>query len=206
MLHSLHPRYLSEQIILAMLLNPEDGKPDNFQLIKILDGSENITGDPCYRLVGIDNDHAFIQTATLSTDKATVGEVELQMKSVLFCFDQMRQPIDSAVRARILSIKLEDNQQRHEQSFLQQWLESSILKQYEVAILTLFNEVTRKQLFERGVERWSEVWRFGKLKRLKKRLPCGLTNSFSSRDDQWIISAFCQIKSVVDHLPYYNTP
>ena len=34
-LRQLHPQYTCEQILLAMLVHPEDGKPDNYQLLPV---------------------------------------------------------------------------------------------------------------------------------------------------------------------------
>ncbi|MBW8309320.1 MAG: hypothetical protein K0M45_06760, partial [Candidatus Paracaedibacteraceae bacterium] len=79
-LKHLPPKVLSEQILMAMLINPEDGKPDNY-IIEPL-------GNDQYRLVGIDNDHAFGPNVARE-ERGVIPQV----KCVLYCLDQMLDPV-----------------------------------------------------------------------------------------------------------------
>ena len=54
LLKDLDERDLSGLIIVAMLINPEDGKPDNYIV------EEHPMKRDKYRLIGVDNDHAFV--------------------------------------------------------------------------------------------------------------------------------------------------
>jgi hypothetical protein len=90
-LNQLDPISTSQAIVIAMLINPEDGKPDNYFIQPSLDGG------PPFRIVAIDNDHSFGDTVAKQGSKITV-----EVKSVLFCLDQMMHPIHPTVRDKII--------------------------------------------------------------------------------------------------------
>lgn len=92
-LKNLEPESLSEALILALLTMPEDGKPDNY----ICEPTE--TGQ--YRLIGIDNDHAF--APPVATER---GHKELKVKCCLFCLDQMMDQIAPKCRKTLLYVKV----------------------------------------------------------------------------------------------------
>jgi hypothetical protein len=71
---------------------PEDGKPDNYIC-------EPIERTGKFRIIGIDNDHAF--APPVATEK---GHKELKVKCCLFCLDQMRNQIDPGVVSDITKI------------------------------------------------------------------------------------------------------
>ncbi len=144
-LAALHPHLTSEHIILAMLTHPEDGKPDNYQLMAMPTVEKEY-----YRIVGIDNDHAFVQP--LLREEAS-GKRVLQVKCVLFCLDEMRQPVHSSVLQRILGVRLHGHLQGNgsveEGGFLDEWLKA--LEQYHGQSMALFDKETRTRLFEPSV-------------------------------------------------------
>ena len=95
-LSSLEPESLSQVLITAMMTMPEDGKPDNY----ICEEITAADGKKLYRLVCIDNDKSF--APPIARGKSHNG-VHLRVKCVLFCLDQMHEPVHSAVRKRICS-------------------------------------------------------------------------------------------------------
>lgn len=91
LLGNLEPDALSEALLIALLTMPEDGKPDNYIC--------EPTGTGQYRLIGIDNDHAF--APPVATEK---GHKELKVKCCLFCLDQMMDQVTEKTRNAILYI------------------------------------------------------------------------------------------------------
>jgi Ran GTPase-activating protein (RanGAP) involved in mRNA processing and transport len=89
MLSNLESESLSEALILALLTMPEDGKPDNYIC--------EPTGNGQYRLIGIDNDHAFAPPVAMEK-----GQKELKVKCCLFCLDQMKDPVHPRTRETLL--------------------------------------------------------------------------------------------------------
>ena len=90
---NLDERDLSGLIVVAMLINPEDGKPDNY----IVEVHPTKVGQ--YRLVGVDNDHAFVPA--LVKEKPDKGNLlrspqpVVQVKTILYCLDQMKRKLTS---------------------------------------------------------------------------------------------------------------
>lgn len=70
-------------VVATILVNPEDGKPDNYIVV----GDER-SGQ---RVVSIDNDHSFVEPFYI--DGALAKTKRLQVKTILFCFDEMMQPV-----------------------------------------------------------------------------------------------------------------
>lgn len=126
-----------EATILAMLINPEDGRPDNYMLEPFY------RGDTCYyRIVSIDNERAFVRPVTVNDSGEEVeGPKGLQVKTYLYCMDLMRQPLHPAVRQRLLNI------QPHE--FLETWLKG--LQQQQIDTQKLFVEKEQRRLQDMGV-------------------------------------------------------
>ncbi len=98
-LQKLDPKNISGLIIAAMLINPEDGKPNNLVLVK------NKEGDT-YSLSIVDNDNGFIEPLVRQKRKFSdeKGSIKLRVKTVLYCLDQMKEIVHPAIRARILEI------------------------------------------------------------------------------------------------------
>ena len=89
-LNHLDPLSFSELLLASLLINFEDGKPDNF----ILQALPNDT----YCIIGIDNDHAFVPPLGRKNGKTVVW-----VKCILYCLDSMQQPIHPVARERFLS-------------------------------------------------------------------------------------------------------
>jgi len=91
---NLDPFHTGLLIIAAMLINPEDGKEDNFLLSK--DGKY---------LIPVDNDHCFLpSTFQKGAFWNLVVNTALQTKTLLFCLDEMNKPIPNQVKQHILSV------------------------------------------------------------------------------------------------------
>lgn len=95
---------ISEAIVLAMLINPEDGRPDNY-LLESFQGKEGLL----YRLVSIDNDHSFVRplkfTNISSEDYTSPSSNLLQVKTILYCLEVMKEPVHETVQQRLLNIE-----------------------------------------------------------------------------------------------------
>ncbi|ETO15144.1 hypothetical protein RFI_22221 [Reticulomyxa filosa] len=92
-LTKLEPQHYSELLFVALLTNPEDGLPINYIVKNVGNGRDSF--------VSIDHDHAFFPDWL--QDKNS-GALTLQMKTILFCLDQMQQQINSAARERFLHL------------------------------------------------------------------------------------------------------
>jgi hypothetical protein len=100
----LDPFHFTQWFLLSLLIHPEDGTPHNFVITQIPSGQ--------YRLIGIDNDHHFVRpffSGWLSSDNAFIdictenklsiptdpnARQLLQVKTILYCLDQMQAPLD----------------------------------------------------------------------------------------------------------------
>ncbi|MBS4171620.1 MULTISPECIES: hypothetical protein [unclassified Neochlamydia] len=119
-LHRLH-----NMLLLAMLVNPEDGKPDNY----ILQSFINHQGEIRKQLVSVDNDHALVPSFS--------EEGKLQVKSILFCLNQMQLPLHSKTRERFLQVKPFE--------LLQTWLQD--LNTQQQRYTKLFTEKDREFVY-----------------------------------------------------------
>jgi hypothetical protein len=105
-LESLDPVSTAQMILMAMLVNPEDGKPDNY-IISPLPDNENR-----YRLECIDNDHGFVPAFVRENPK-TEGIFNkkivpiAQVKTVLYCLPHMMQPIQEVVKNHFLNLDID---------------------------------------------------------------------------------------------------
>ncbi len=107
-LHKLDPKNISGLIIAAMLINPEDGKPNNIVVIKN-------AGEDLYSLSIIDNDHGFIAPLEREKRMPLLGKssIVLRVKTILYCFDLMKEAVHPAIRQRLLEIDV--------MQFLEEW-------------------------------------------------------------------------------------
>ncbi len=161
-LRQLHPQYTCEQILLAMLVHPEDGKPDNYQLLPVITTRPDGQSVTRYRIVGIDNDHAFVKPVMMEK-----GHRTLQVKCVLFCLDTMRRPVHPAVRQRLLHL--------NPVAFLESWLEQ--LMAYHERSMSLFDKKARHRLFKVKVD-LKQLARKVALREVRERLPVVVTVPF----------------------------
>nr|WP_166158290.1 hypothetical protein [Neochlamydia sp. AcF84]NGY95961.1 hypothetical protein [Neochlamydia sp. AcF84] len=119
-LHRLH-----NMMLLSMLVNPEDGKPDNY----ILQSFINHLGEVKEQLVCVDNDHAFIPSFS--------EEGKLQVKCILFCLNQMHEPLHHKTKERFLQI--------NPLELLQTWLRN--LDKQQQRYTKLFTEKDREFVY-----------------------------------------------------------
>ncbi|MBS4165874.1 Uncharacterized protein NEOC65_000946 [Neochlamydia sp. AcF65] len=113
---------LQNMMIMAMLINPEDGKPDNY----ILQTFINYQGEEKKQLVCIDNDHAWVPSFS--------QEGKLQVKCILFCLNQMNISLHPQIREHFLNLKPLE--------ILQSWLKD--LEYQQLRYTELFNEKERE--------------------------------------------------------------
>ena len=126
-LSQLDEDHVSRLIGLTLLGFTEDGKPDNF----ILNGR---------RLISVDNDHAFIEAVTYPPCEG-IPQAHLNLKSIVFCLDQMKQPLSPLVVTRIKSWNLLER--------FKSWLEK--LHDYHEAIKVQFGTTND------NIRAWSEA-------------------------------------------------
>ncbi len=120
---------LSQLLLMTMLINPEDGKPDNY----IVQPKPNQKG---YQIVSIDNDHAFVPSVAKETFFQSKKN-RVQVKTILYCLEQMNTPIDPKVRDQFLN---------HDPAeILSSWL--GHLTAVHSIYHSLFTDKERKQLF-----------------------------------------------------------
>jgi ankyrin repeat protein len=128
---------VSEAIMLALLINPEDGRADNYILEPITVG-----GKIRYRIISIDNDHAFVSPLKIDKEGQEIeGPEGLQVKTILYCLDEMQMPVHPRVRERFL--KIEPYQ------LLDDWLQD--LQKVQEKIDLLFSAEEKESLKQKGI-------------------------------------------------------
>ena len=150
---------LWEMILTAMLINPEDDKPDNYIVMPV-----NTPDGLRYRLVCVDNDHAFVEPL-LAKGPAGGQNRKLQVKCILYCLDVMNLPIHPQAIETFLRIDPE--------SAIEQWLKD--LEKRQARFVELFTHDERKKLFEQGSIR-SQL----KLSNIKKAVTSKLSSAEGS--------------------------
>lgn len=102
-LNNLDEMSLSGLILVAMLINPEDGKPTNYVI------EPHPSSPKKYCIVGIDNDHAFVPAIVAEKPKKGFWDGKLipiaQVKTVLYCLDQMKDPIHPTIRSLFINLR-----------------------------------------------------------------------------------------------------
>ena len=93
---NLEPEHYSDMVLMAMLTIPLDGKPANYIV-------EAIAGTTLHRLVSVDNALSFGLPVTKQVTPDGY-QLNLQLITILFCFDEMRQIIHSSSRKRWLAL------------------------------------------------------------------------------------------------------
>lgn len=86
---------LSKLILFNILTNPEDGKADNFTLEKYTDGT--------YSVCNVDYEQAWVEATVKSSQN---GKPKLAIKSLLFCLDEMKKPLDKDAIKEFLAINI----------------------------------------------------------------------------------------------------
>ncbi len=129
---SFDSRLYSEIMILTLVLNPEDAKPDNFILVASENKKEN-NKNLCMGLVSIDNDRSFYPAVLREEEKNTI-----LVKSMVYCFDEMNTILNSALREEILSLS--------PNLLLSYWLDD--IGRQDEALRQLFNPKEIQELFK----------------------------------------------------------
>ena len=130
-LNKLDPIRWADLLLLSILIHPEDGKPDNY----ILTSTKNEKGEDQYAIVGIDNDHAFVETYNQEKDEAKA----FQVKTVLYSLDQMQQSLAKEAVERFV--------EKDPEKEITRWLDTLTVCQgrYE----NLFSVATREALLKK---------------------------------------------------------
>lgn len=139
---------VSGLLLVSMLINPEDGKPENYIV------EPHPTKRDKYRIIGVDNDHAFVPSvAREDADNNAllkVGEVKVsvQVKSIIYCLNQMKDFIPDTVVTAFLRLNPFD--------IIMEWLED--LRVIEKSHLALFKDkVQRNGFFEKSEDCYLKV-------------------------------------------------
>ncbi|WP_039456529.1 ankyrin repeat domain-containing protein [Candidatus Jidaibacter acanthamoebae] len=126
----------------SLLINPEDGKPDNYILEPVKGGE----GEK-YNIVCVDNDHGLVPA--LVKEKS---HTKLMVKTILYCMPQMYEDLDKEVREQILALNHDE--------LLNEWLTELIKKDNEYRYLftvkeqeILLNQGERRGIFTRKYEK-----------------------------------------------------
>ena len=121
LLDKINPYNFAAIVILGILTDPQDGKPDNYMVEFSQDDKGNITQ---LNLVGIDNDIAF-SDVVISPHRA--GHYMMNIKNVLYFFPQMMQSIDANFRDKLL--------EKQPEFILLEWLQLLLAKNKEYKTL-----------------------------------------------------------------------
>jgi TPR repeat protein len=126
LLKNLDEESLSGLILVAMLINPEDGKPTNHVL------EHHPANLKKYRIVGIDNDHAFVPAIVTEKPKKELFSQKLvpiaQVKTILYCLDQMKDPVHPNIQSLFINLRPDE--------LLDEWLRE--LKKVNTSYSDLF--------------------------------------------------------------------
>ncbi|MBX9702720.1 MAG: hypothetical protein K2Y08_07980 [Alphaproteobacteria bacterium] len=88
---------LYNETLMAMLINPEDGKSDNYVVEELISTTRQRT----YRLISVDNDHAFVPA--VASVSGLFHKASIQSKTILYAFDHMKEPIPEETRTLFLN-------------------------------------------------------------------------------------------------------
>lgn len=131
-LKKLDKQSVYEAIVLAMMINPEDGRADNYIVQPFSKGNEVF-----YRIVSIDNDHAFVRPIVFKKSGAELkGTKTLKVKTILYCLEEMQNALPYDMVKQLLSQKPYE--------LLRHWLKE--LKRNQKNIDKFFNEKEKKEL------------------------------------------------------------
>lgn len=102
---NLEPVAFSRAFIMTLLTNPLDHKPENIVVKRVSIDEE---GAPAYELRCIDNDQAFMPPIykEVLPDSQEAYTIRLGVKTVVYCFEQMKQALHPEVIERILKIDI----------------------------------------------------------------------------------------------------
>ena len=109
--HPLDTYSFTWKLIETLLIHPEDDKPDNIALQSFT----TPLGQPAYRLVSFDADHAFAEAVLEKKHPMRLSqELLVQLKSIVLCLNTMNHPLNPDAITEFLSLDAA--------SVLEQWL------------------------------------------------------------------------------------
>ena len=100
LLKSIDAKSFSWMVIMSLLINPEDAKPDNYLLLPKAQIDDELQ---TYEIIAIDNDHAFVPAIT---KQRIISKPKLMVKSIIYCMQQMHDPLHTEVTEELLSLNL----------------------------------------------------------------------------------------------------
>lgn len=118
--------------IASLLINPEDGKPDNY-ILEPQQGTGN--EDNYYNIVCVDNDHGLVPA--LAKEKM---RTKVMVKTILYCMRQMHENLNKEAREQILTISHTE--------LLRTWLNE--LDRLDTEYRSLFTVKEHAQLLNQG--------------------------------------------------------
>ena len=125
-LDNLDHSHTARLILCSMLINPEDGKDDNF-----------IISEDFKRLIPIDNDHCFMPS---STPESTQGVQKLYRnvlsKTIIYCLKEMMKPLPKDVYDEFLNMNVD--------KILEQWLHDLKIIEQELIPYFAINSIQKK--------------------------------------------------------------
>lgn len=127
----LDKRSIFEAMILAMMINPEDGRADNYIVQPFSKGNKK-----SFRIISIDNDHAFVRPVAFEKSGTEGRGSALQVKTILYCLDEMQEALPSEMVKQLLA--------HDPYKLLNGWLIE--LKVQQEKIDTLFNKAEKTEL------------------------------------------------------------
>lgn len=181
-LEKLDPVSTTKFILMAMLTNPEDGKPDNY-IVEPLPGNPTL-----YRLSSPDNDHgfvpAFVKTKPNKGGLFSKPELVVQVKTILYCLDLMNQPIPEETKALFLNgdplilmqewLDVLDRRNRHYETLYSSKEAAALFKGHQCFMGVPFQKGMISHLYSKWVRFQDCLWE-------KSLTPLGLLNKVEPR-------------------------
>lgn len=131
-LEKIEDESFSQAIILAMLINPEDGRPNHYLLKPFFKGKEIL-----YKIYSVNNDRSFVKPVALNPDGSEFQDRKnLYVKTTLFCLEHMKRPIHPRVIERLK--KMESPRE-----FLEKWINELNTYQDELNLLFELNRTKK---------------------------------------------------------------
>lgn len=178
---NLDQKSFTELLFFLLLINPEDGKFDQF----IVEEFINSKGQKAYRLRSVDNDHIFAEPVVREDD----GHRKVQIKAGPYLLDAMLKPLDEEACEKFLELEPEQ--------FLKEWLNELI--KIDDAKAKLFSSDDIKRLLELANTEATEIEKNKGKKQDKKVDAKGsiLSMPFTSRIITSLLERFQRIKQTI---------
>ena len=132
-LNEIEPSSYSKNFLKTILVNPEDDQPSNY-VVQIL---RSPRGEISKILVNVDNDRSFLSEPVTKSLFSFYKTLTLNLKSILYCAEQMKDKASNDVRLLVDKIEQQDAL-----NLLEKW--SKLCVQKNIEHKALFADYTRK--------------------------------------------------------------